>query len=332
MGAPASFSVSASGTGTLSYQWRKNGSAISGATASSYTIASVAAGDAGNYDVVVTGACGLVTSSVAVLTINTGCANPAPSITAPASGAIYAVGAAVNFSGAFTDASGGTRTATWTFDTITQSGVVNEAAGTVSGSYTFAQAGVYQITLTVSNSCGGQGSANRVGGLTAMVVVYDPNAGFVTGGGWIVSPPGAYPQNPSLTGNANFGFVSKYKKGNNTPTGETEFQFHLANLHFRSTAYEWLVVSGARAQYKGSGKINDAGDYRFILTAIDGQRQGGGGQDKFRIKIWNNSDGVVIYDNQMGASDGADPSTVIGGGQIVIHTGGNGNNLAAQAT
>jgi len=104
----------------------------------------------------------------------------------------------------------------------------------------------------------------------------------------------------------------------------------VANFKFQSTVYEWLVVAGARAQYKGSGQVNNAGDYRFILTAIDGQRPGGGGQDKFRIKIWNNASGVVIYDNQMNAPDGADPTTVLGGGQIVINTGGNGNNLTAR--
>jgi hypothetical protein len=36
------------------------------------------------------------------------------------------------------------------------------------------------------------------------------------------------------------------------------------------------VVAGARAQFKGSGRINNAGDYGFLLTAIDGQRPGGG--------------------------------------------------------
>jgi photosystem II stability/assembly factor-like uncharacterized protein len=70
IGAPASFSVAASGTGPFSYQWRKNGSAITGATGGTYTILSVVAGDAGNYDVVVSGACGTATSNIAALSIN----------------------------------------------------------------------------------------------------------------------------------------------------------------------------------------------------------------------------------------------------------------------
>ena len=120
-----------------------------------------------------------------------------------------------------------------------------------------------------------------------LLAVYDPDGGFVTGGGWINSPLGAYTPDPSLTGKANFGFVSKYKKGATIPTGVTEFQFKVANLNFYSNTYEWLVVAGARAQYKGTGTINGGGNYGFMLTAIDGAISGGGGIDKFRIKIWD---------------------------------------------
>jgi hypothetical protein len=68
-GQSANFSVTASGTG-LSYQWRMNGSAISGATDASYTIASASASTAGSYTVVVSNAGGSVTSSGAQLSVN----------------------------------------------------------------------------------------------------------------------------------------------------------------------------------------------------------------------------------------------------------------------
>ncbi|MEO6447471.1 MAG: hypothetical protein ABIP66_20130, partial [Gemmatimonadaceae bacterium] len=151
-----------------------------------------------------------------------------------------------------------------------------------------------------------------------LAVWFDPNAGFVTGGGWINSPAGAYSADPTLTGRANFGFVSKYQKGKSIPTGNTQFQFQAGNLHFSSTAYEWLVVAGARAQFKGIGTINGSGSFNFILTAIDGSLPGGGGSDKFRIKIFGSSGGVV-YDNMLNAPDTSDPTTVLGGGKIQIH-------------
>src|SRR5207247_1827310 len=78
MGLSVTFSVSAIGATVsadgatsfpLQYQWRKGGTPISGATASSYTIAAVSASDAGSYDVLVTNRCGPVTSSAATLTV-----------------------------------------------------------------------------------------------------------------------------------------------------------------------------------------------------------------------------------------------------------------------
>jgi hypothetical protein len=135
-----------------------------------------------------------------------------------------------------------------------------------------------------------------------------------------LSPPGAYTLNPAATGKATFGFISKYQKGATVPSGNTEFQFHAGDLNFKSTSYEWLVIAGAKAMYKGSGTINGAGDYSFMLSAIDGALPGGGA-DKFRIRIWDKVTGVVIYDNKLGAPDDADPTMALGGGSIVIHKG-----------
>ena len=253
--------------------------------------------------------------------------NPAPvaTITGPASGSIFPIDVPVSLSGMFTDNAGDIHTAAWSLDGITTPGTVDEALKTVSGSYTFTAPGIYFVSLTVTDQCGGSSTATRVGAFDAMVVIYDPNAGFVTGGGWINSPAGALAANPSLAGRANFGFVSKYKKGASVPTGETEFQFRLGNLNFHSTEYNWLVVSGAKAQFKGSGTINGASDYGFLLSAVDGQLSGGGGMDKFRMKIVDKLTGAVIYDNQMGAPDSSSATTFVAGGSIVIHNSAKGN-------
>ena len=114
--------------------------------------------------------------------------------------------------------------------------------------------------------------------------MYDPAAGYVTGHGWIESPAGAYAAAPSQTGKAHFGFESRYAPGATTPSARTEFRFNVADFVFTSVDYDWLVVSGARAQYKGSGQVNGSNGYSFILTAIDGDAVGGGGTDRFRIK------------------------------------------------
>ena len=68
-GANASFSVTASGTLPLSYQWQFNGAGVTGATGTSLALTSVQPTNAGSYTVVVTNTAGSVTSAVAVLTV-----------------------------------------------------------------------------------------------------------------------------------------------------------------------------------------------------------------------------------------------------------------------
>jgi hypothetical protein len=75
-GQTATFSVVATGTAPLTYQWQKNGSAISGATATSYTTPVTTTADSGElFRVVVTNSAGNVTSNSATLTVNPGTSN-----------------------------------------------------------------------------------------------------------------------------------------------------------------------------------------------------------------------------------------------------------------
>jgi probable HAF family extracellular repeat protein len=235
-----------------------------------------------------------------------------------------AAGVAVNVSANFTDADvSDTHTAVWTWGdgspptpgTIEATG----GSGTVNGSHVYSAAGIYRVTLTVTDSSGLSAQVGRD------VVVYDPSAGFVTGGGFIQSPPGAYRPDPALSGRAIFGFVSRYQHGAKVPTGNTRFMFRAARLNFRSDAYDWLVVAGARAQFKGTGSINGTGNYSFMVTAIDGDLLGRGQPDRFRIKIWYRDaardEDVIVYDNQIESSleGGTSEGTAIDGGSIVIH-------------
>jgi hypothetical protein len=95
----------------------------------------------------------------------------------------------------------------------------------------------------------------------------------------------------------------------------------VAGFAFESTSYQWLVVAGAKAQYKGTGTVNGLGVYGFLLTATDGQLAGGGGTDRFRIKIWEIATGLVVYDNVVGSSEDLDQANpqAITGGNVVIH-------------
>jgi hypothetical protein len=173
---------------------------------------------------------------------------------------------------------------------------------------------LYKVVATTASGCA---SSNA-----AYMAVYDPNGSFITGGGWITSPAGALVAQPSLSGKANFGFVAKYKKGKSEVDGNTEFQFQDGNFNFKSSELDagTLVISGSKGTYRGEGTVNGTGDYGFMVSAVDGQITGGGGTDLFRIKIWDRSHGnTVVYDNNMGKDENGVPTTILGGGSIVIH-------------
>jgi hypothetical protein len=181
-------------------------------------------------------------------------------------------------------------------------------------SHIYAGPGVYVVTVTVTDDDTGSATAS-----SEYVVLYEPTAGFVTGAGWIESPPGAYRLDPSIAGRAHFGFVSRYQKGANVPSGRTEFRFQAADLDFRATDFEWLVIAGAQAKFKGWGQINRQGDYGFMVSARDSALPGGGDADAFRIQIWDRATEIVVYDNQFEDDPLADATTAIGGGAIAIH-------------
>jgi hypothetical protein len=79
VGSSAIFTVTASGSPTMTYKWQFNGSAITGATSGSYSISSAQTGNAGTYNVVVSNGMGSVTSTAASLTVNAATQSPSSS-------------------------------------------------------------------------------------------------------------------------------------------------------------------------------------------------------------------------------------------------------------
>jgi len=248
--------------------------------------------------------------------------NPLPptlTTVAPPAGPVP-LGSTAEVSGAFVDAG------TWCPHAVTiawgdgssSAAVVTESSGSgaFAASHVYATPGLYMPSVTCADD-DGQSTTASLG----YVVIYDPNGGFTTGSGSIVSPSGAYtPEDSSdsdVVGTATFAFSSKYQKGATVPMGETAFAFSAGTLDFYSNSYEWLVVGGSKATYRGSGSVNDAPGYRFVISAIDGGKTA---PDRFRIRIWDAVSGVVLYDNQAGASETADPVTALSAGNILVKT------------
>ena len=161
-GANVTFTVAATGTAPLSYQWRKNGTSISGATGTSYSLSNVQSSNAATYTVLVSNVAGSATSSNATLAVNV-----PPGITTQPQSQTVAAGANVTFS-------------------VTASGTAplgyqwrengSNISGATTSSYTrnnvqSADVGLYSVV--VSNLLGTLTSAEAVLDLTSVIVFSD---------------------------------------------------------------------------------------------------------------------------------------------------------------
>lgn len=169
----ATFTVAATGTSPIIYQWERNGVTITGASSSRYTIPSVSLSDNGaRFRVVATNAYGSATSNEATLTVS---ANQAPTATilTPQAGSFYSGGETINFSGTGTDPEDGQLPAsafTWEVvfyhDTHTHP-FINPFSGVKSGSFQIPTVGEtatnvwYRIYLTVTDSSGATNTTFR---------------------------------------------------------------------------------------------------------------------------------------------------------------------------
>jgi glucose/arabinose dehydrogenase len=124
VGQNATFTIKAAGPGTLHYQWMRGSQAISGATAASYTLVDPQLSDSGAvFKCRVTNSNGSTTTLGATLTVSTD-KPPVPVINTPASGAKFAGGTNVSFSGSASDPEDGTIPAsglTWSVSYFTGS-------------------------------------------------------------------------------------------------------------------------------------------------------------------------------------------------------------------
>lgn len=194
-------------------------------------------------------------------------------------------------------------------------------AGTqISGSHVYSQTGLFNVTLTIEDACGRTDTK-----IYSYGVVFNPCNGFITGGGYITTPAGAYTANLTLSGESNYGFNAKYESGHKKDEMgeeglEGEFNFHLKSADFKmkSTSLDWLMVNDDQAILKGSAKVNNHTGYHFIASIVDGGIKVKKGTDYLRLIVWDDA-GNVLYDNQKGDPDNARASYSITKGQIVIH-------------
>lgn len=185
------------------------------------------------------------------------------------------------------------------------SGTVDTGSGMVYGNHVYPEPGLYDVTVTITDVCGKTATETF-----SYVVIYDPCAGHVTGGGYMVED-GA---------KNNYGFNAKYDQGEQTPKANVTYQNKNLNFKFKANNAEWLMVNNDQAIFKGTGSVNNAGKYNYIVSFIDGDVVQKKDQDYFRIIIWDEF-GQVYYDNQSGDADAARAVNPIGNGSLTIHKG-----------
>ncbi len=286
-----------------------------------------------------TDACGNVWTYTPITDpIRTNTVTVAHNITAPNAGASFKIGTTIGLAGTFWDIPGNKHTAKWSVDGTSVNGTVTaepsgNKMGKVTGSYKPTVAGVYKLRMDVTDQKGVTSYASTNGNFEAIVVAYDPNSkNYTYGGGKFISPAGALKSNSSATGLVAFGFTSNYYKNSTFPKGETLLDFKVGDFTFSALNFDYLVVSGVKAQFKGLGKMTNGlveqSGLAFILTVIDGQLTGGGGVDKIRMKIYNKKTGQVFYDTQSGSSEVDAPVTPVESGSTIVI----GNAAAATTT
>jgi glucose/arabinose dehydrogenase len=164
-GQSASFTVAASGTAPLAFQWQRNGVSIAGATAPTFTLTTTAADNAATFRAVVSNVSGSATSNAATLTVLNNNA-PTGTITAPTNGTTYRGGQVFTFSGTGTDPENGTlppSAFTWRVDFHHDDHThphVPSTSGITSGTFTIANRGetaanvFYRVILMVRDAAG----------------------------------------------------------------------------------------------------------------------------------------------------------------------------------
>jgi hypothetical protein len=221
-GGSATFSVTATGTAPLSYQWRFGNAAIPGQTSAGLVLSNVSSNDAGNYSVIVTNAAGAITSGVATLTITP--AAVAPFISSqPQSQTVVAGNTAI-----FSASAGGTAPLAyqWWFGSAALSGQTGMSLSL--SAVTTNQSGDYYLVVT--NAVGAVTSAPAIltvnSALVAPTILTQPQNKTVPAGSNVVFTVTATGSNPlqyqwRLNGSALAGQTSATLTLNNVTTNQS---------------------------------------------------------------------------------------------------------------
>jgi hypothetical protein len=281
-GATASFSVTASGTAPLSYQWKLNGVNISGATTSSYSKADAQSSDAGNYSVAVSNVAGSVTSASATLTVNV-----PPSITTQPANQTVAQGSTATFS--VVAAGTAPLSYQWKLNGVNISGATASSFSKANAQP--ADQGNYSVA--VSNVAGSVTSANAALSVKITAIIDNSDAGFsVTGTNWSTgtSATDKYGTNDRFRNVANVSDPATWTVNLANAGSYTIYAWWSQGAN-RSAAAPYIVAHSAGSTTVNKNQQANGGTWQslgtFTLNA---------GSNNVKLSCWTTNGTIVLAD------------------------------------
>jgi len=294
-------SVSAVGTGTLTYQWYKDSfsTPVASQTAATLTLSNVQTSDAGSYSVVVTGSCGSVTSTAFSLTVN----SPLGITAQPVASSVVCAGATVSASVSVT----GTGPYSYQWYKGFSTPVASQTASTLTlSNVQTSDAGSYSVVVT--GSCGSVTSTafsltvNSPLGITAQPVASS-----------VVCPGATVSASVSVTGTGPYSY--QWYKGFNTPVAsQTASTLTLSNVQTSDAGSYSVVVTG------GCGSVTSTAFSLTVNALPTGASLTSGTLtcSQTSLTLTASATGATSYTLNGGA--GSQTSTT---GQFVVSTPGN---------
>ena len=168
-------------------------------------------------------------------------------------------------------------------------------------SHLYGEPGIYTLTLTITDEAGETTTDSF-----EYAVMYDPADQKIKGTVKVVDE----------TTSMHLSVNVKPDKKSGVPKGHVRFNPDGAGFAdgFDATEIAYLLIFGDWAIVTGTGTIDGAGEYGFLVSALDQSDKGG--IDAFRVLIWN--DAGVVFDSQPGDDSIAMPTTVLTHGDIEI--------------
>jgi hypothetical protein len=260
-GQAATFTVTATGTAPLTYQWDQGGTAISGATGSSYTIPTTAIGNSGSvYTVLVTNMAGTVTSTAATLTVAP-LVTPTSLTLTPITPVAGQVGTAYALP---LVAAGGTAPYTWSVQSGALPAGLSFAANTGTISGTPLTAGTSTFVIAVRDSGTPVQTASTTLSISIAAAPVTPGPGTT----WYIRPDGGTRFSTDLpTGQCNGQYDASYASTGGTGVNQNcafnDFRWLYDSQGYNDNA--WVIAGGDTVIVRGcaSGPNNVAPNCRI---------------------------------------------------------------------